>query len=115
MCAFPPPHICLLHCCLQRLSLSPSECLVVEDSVIGLQAALGAGMRCVITYTPSTKAQVSFIPLLQPYVNQNLQTYWLLKFLCVVLCVLALLTFYEFGSFHSLFRSLKELQPYFLI
>ncbi|CAI7856748.1 unnamed protein product [Closterium sp. NIES-53] len=41
----------------QRLGVPPSSCLVVEDSVIGLQAALGAGMPCVITYTPSTKSQ----------------------------------------------------------
>ncbi|CAI7887050.1 unnamed protein product, partial [Closterium sp. NIES-54] len=40
-----------------RLGVPPSSCLVVEDSVIGLQAALGAGMPCVITYTPSTKSQ----------------------------------------------------------
>ncbi|CAI5994481.1 unnamed protein product [Closterium sp. NIES-65] len=40
-----------------RLGVPPSSCLVVEDSVIGLQAALGAGMRCVITYMPSTKSQ----------------------------------------------------------
>jgi beta-phosphoglucomutase-like phosphatase (HAD superfamily) len=42
----------------QKLGVEPSECVVVEDSLIGLQAALGAGMRCVITYTPSTKSQV---------------------------------------------------------
>ncbi|GJP46341.1 hypothetical protein CLOM_g5642 [Closterium sp. NIES-68] len=41
----------------ERLGVPPSSCLVVEDSVIGLQAALGAGMPCVITYTPSTKSQ----------------------------------------------------------
>jgi len=41
----------------QKLGVDPSECVVVEDSLIGLQAALGAGMRCVITYTPSTKSQ----------------------------------------------------------
>lgn len=42
----------------QRLGVSdPSRCLVIEDSVIGLQAALGAGMKCVITYTNSTAAQ----------------------------------------------------------
>lgn len=41
-----------------RLGVSPAECVVVEDSTIGLQAALGAGMRCIITYTPSTKSQV---------------------------------------------------------
>ena len=31
--------------------------MVVEDSAIGLAAATGAGMRCVITYSPSTKSQ----------------------------------------------------------
>lgn len=41
----------------QRLGVDPAQCLVVEDSAIGLQAALGAGMRCVITYTDSTKDQ----------------------------------------------------------
>ncbi len=30
---------------------------MVEDSLIGLQAALGADMPCIITHTPSTKAQ----------------------------------------------------------
>lgn len=43
----------------QRLGVDPADCVVVEDSTIGLQAALGAGMRCIITYTPSTKQQVS--------------------------------------------------------
>jgi beta-phosphoglucomutase-like phosphatase (HAD superfamily) len=33
------------------------RCIVVEDSLIGLQAAAGAAMRCVITHTPSTAAQ----------------------------------------------------------
>lgn len=42
----------------QKLGLEPAECVVVEDSTIGLQAAMGAGMRCIITYTPSTKQQV---------------------------------------------------------
>lgn len=44
----------------QRLGVDPADCVVVEDSTIGLQAALGAGMRCIITYTPSTKQQVSY-------------------------------------------------------
>jgi beta-phosphoglucomutase-like phosphatase (HAD superfamily) len=30
---------------------------VVEDSLIGLQAAAGAGMKCIITHTPSTAKQ----------------------------------------------------------
>ncbi len=41
----------------ERLGLSPEECCVVEDSTIGLQAALGAGMRCIITYTSSTQEE----------------------------------------------------------
>ncbi|XP_070670561.1 haloacid dehalogenase-like hydrolase domain-containing protein At4g39970 isoform X1 [Malus domestica] len=41
----------------QRLGVSEKDCLVVEDSVIGLQAATKAGMSCVITYTSSTAEQ----------------------------------------------------------
>uniref|UniRef100_A0A0C9QNV5 TSA: Wollemia nobilis Ref_Wollemi_Transcript_15522_1674 transcribed RNA sequence n=1 Tax=Wollemia nobilis TaxID=56998 RepID=A0A0C9QNV5_9CONI len=41
----------------KRLGVPAKNCLVVEDSVIGLQAALGAGMDCVISYTSSTKDQ----------------------------------------------------------
>ncbi|KAJ7956799.1 Haloacid dehalogenase-like hydrolase domain-containing protein [Quillaja saponaria] len=41
----------------KRLGVSGKDCLVVEDSVIGLQAATGAGMSCVITYTSSTSDQ----------------------------------------------------------
>ncbi|EPS69346.1 hypothetical protein M569_05419, partial [Genlisea aurea] len=40
-----------------RLGVSEKECIVVEDSVIGLQAATGAGMSCVISYTSSTANQ----------------------------------------------------------
>ncbi|KAJ8765615.1 hypothetical protein K2173_014737 [Erythroxylum novogranatense] len=39
------------------LGVSARDCLVVEDSVIGLQAAIQAGMSCVITYTSSTSDQ----------------------------------------------------------
>ncbi|KAL4448910.1 hypothetical protein ABPG77_007627 [Micractinium sp. CCAP 211/92] len=41
----------------QRLAVDPASCLVVEDSTIGLAAALGAGMRCLVTYTNSTRSQ----------------------------------------------------------
>eukprot|EP00887_Chlorella_sp_A99_P007221 scaffold2.g7221.t1 len=41
----------------QRLGVNPSDCLVVEDSTIGLAAARGAGMRCAITFTHSTARQ----------------------------------------------------------
>lgn len=38
----------------ERLGLSPEQCIVIEDSLVGLRAAVGANMRCVITYTSST-------------------------------------------------------------
>ncbi|XP_021912075.1 haloacid dehalogenase-like hydrolase domain-containing protein At4g39970 isoform X2 [Carica papaya] len=41
----------------EKLGVSGKDCLVVEDSVIGLQAATQAGMSCVITYTSSTADQ----------------------------------------------------------
>lgn len=41
----------------KKLGVSGGDCLVVEDSVIGLQAATGAGMPCIITYTCSTANQ----------------------------------------------------------
>ncbi|XP_042431140.1 haloacid dehalogenase-like hydrolase domain-containing protein At4g39970 [Zingiber officinale] len=41
----------------KKLGVQASNCLVVEDSVIGLQAATGAGMSCIITYTSSTANQ----------------------------------------------------------
>ncbi|KAG7619047.1 Haloacid dehalogenase-like hydrolase domain-containing protein [Arabidopsis thaliana] len=41
----------------EKLGVSVKDCLVVEDSVIGLQAATKAGMSCVITYTSSTSDQ----------------------------------------------------------
>ncbi|PAN35443.2 hypothetical protein PAHAL_6G243600 [Panicum hallii] len=41
----------------EKLGVESKNCLVVEDSVIGLQAAKGAGMSCIITYTASTASQ----------------------------------------------------------
>jgi len=41
----------------QQLGLDPSQCLVVEDSQIGLGAALAAGMNCVITTSAYTANQ----------------------------------------------------------
>ncbi|KAI3434197.1 uncharacterized protein J3R85_006648 [Psidium guajava] len=51
----PDPSIYLT--AAKKLGVSETECLVVEDSVIGLQAATGAGMSCVISYTSSTANQ----------------------------------------------------------
>ena len=42
----------------QRLGVDPAACLVIEDSMVGLAAATGAGMRCLITYTKNTRSQV---------------------------------------------------------
>ncbi|XP_064944123.1 haloacid dehalogenase-like hydrolase domain-containing protein At4g39970 isoform X1 [Musa acuminata AAA Group] len=42
---------------LKTLGLQARNCLVIEDSVIGLQATSGAGMSCIITYTSSTANQ----------------------------------------------------------
>ena len=37
------------------LGADPAECLVLEDSVAGVRAALAAGMRCIAVGTPFTK------------------------------------------------------------
>jgi len=39
----------------KKLGIDPSRCVVIEDSIVGLKAAKGAGMRCIITYTTSTE------------------------------------------------------------
>ena len=49
----PDPEIYNL--ALKRLSLEPSECVVVEDSRNGLLAAKAAGMYCVVTTNNYTK------------------------------------------------------------
>ena len=41
----------------ERLGLAKEQCVVVEDSMVGLRAAKAAGMRCVITYTDQTAAE----------------------------------------------------------
>lgn len=39
----------------KKLGLSPEDCLVVEDSEIGLRSARAAGMRCVVIFNTFTK------------------------------------------------------------
>ena len=41
----------------ERLGLSEGRCVVVEDSLVGLRAAVRANMKCIITYTSSTEDQ----------------------------------------------------------
>ncbi|KAJ8608443.1 hypothetical protein CTAYLR_009597 [Chrysophaeum taylorii] len=41
----------------QKLGVDPQNCVVVEDSLVGLRAARAAGMHCIITYTSSTAAE----------------------------------------------------------
>lgn len=41
----------------ERIGLPADKCVVVEDSLVGLRAAVGANMKCVITYTSSTEDQ----------------------------------------------------------
>lgn len=51
----PDPEIYLT--AAARLGVEPAACVVIEDSMVGLGAALAAGMRCIITYTSSTAGE----------------------------------------------------------
>ncbi|XP_077213333.1 haloacid dehalogenase-like hydrolase (HAD) superfamily protein [Tasmannia lanceolata] len=51
----PDPSIYLT--AAKRLGVLGKNCLVVEDSIIGLLAATRAGMSCIVTYTTSTANQ----------------------------------------------------------
>lgn len=41
----------------ERLGVRSEDCVVIEDSYIGLAAARGANMKCYVTYTPYTASQ----------------------------------------------------------
>lgn len=41
----------------ERLGMTADQCVVVEDSLVGLRAAVSANMNCIITYTSSTADQ----------------------------------------------------------
>ena len=41
----------------EKLGLAADKCVVIEDSLVGLRAAKGAGMSCIITYTDSTAGE----------------------------------------------------------
>ncbi|RMG92184.1 MAG: HAD family phosphatase [Candidatus Dadabacteria bacterium] len=60
----PDPEIYLL--LARELAVEPAECLVIEDSVTGIQAALAAGMACVAVPTPFTRDAIAASGLLDP-------------------------------------------------
>ncbi len=49
----PAPDI--YHYVMERMGLSPQECIALEDSVHGAQAALGAGLKTVVTVNEYTR------------------------------------------------------------
>jgi beta-phosphoglucomutase-like phosphatase (HAD superfamily) len=51
----PAPDIYLL--AAERLGVAPSDCVVVEDSNNGLEAAVSAGMKCVVTVSGYTREE----------------------------------------------------------
>jgi beta-phosphoglucomutase-like phosphatase (HAD superfamily) len=55
MVAAKKPDPAIYNLASEQLGLDPSQCLVVEDSQIGLGAALSAGMHCVITTSAYTE------------------------------------------------------------
>lgn len=60
----PDPEIYLLVAC--ELGEDPRNCLAIEDSMAGVQAALAAGMACVAVSTPFTGASLHASGLLDP-------------------------------------------------
>lgn len=59
----PDPEIYLL--VARSLNASPADCLVIEDSVTGIKAALAAGMRCLAVTTDFTRKAVHDSRLLE--------------------------------------------------
>jgi beta-phosphoglucomutase-like phosphatase (HAD superfamily) len=52
----PDPAVYLL--AAERFGVQPSDCMVIEDSHIGLTAALEAGMSCIVTTSAYTADEV---------------------------------------------------------
>jgi len=45
--------------CAEKLSVSPNECVVFEDSIKGVESAMNAGMDCVVITTMHAKEEFS--------------------------------------------------------
>jgi beta-phosphoglucomutase len=67
----PDGYLHALHCLQQKAPLHVSECLVIEDTIAGIQAAHAAGMRCLAitnTYSATELALAdAVIPSLKGY------------------------------------------------
>jgi HAD superfamily hydrolase (TIGR01509 family) len=48
------PHPMIYNVARERLGMTADQCVVIEDSLVGLRAAVSANMKCIITYTAST-------------------------------------------------------------
>ncbi len=62
----PKPHPEIYLCAARLLDMPPIECLVIEDSPVGVQAAVAAGMNCIAVATPFTRAALHTQNLLAP-------------------------------------------------
>jgi beta-phosphoglucomutase-like phosphatase (HAD superfamily) len=51
------PHPTIYNMARETLNIPASHCIVIEDSMVGLRAAIAAQMKCIITYTNSTAQQ----------------------------------------------------------
>lgn len=62
----PAPDIFLA--AARKLSVPPSDCVVIEDAVNGVQAALAAGMRCIAVTQTFPAAALASATLIRPTV-----------------------------------------------
>ncbi len=68
--AKPDPEIYLL--AAERLGVSPNECLVLEDSVMGVRAGVAAGMNVIAVATPFTECSLfKELPVPEEWVVRN--------------------------------------------
>jgi HAD superfamily hydrolase (TIGR01509 family) len=57
-CAYAKPHPAPYFTAMDHLGIEPEECLAVEDSPRGLNAAHAAGIRCLLIPTPLTDMEM---------------------------------------------------------